>query len=146
MVFLSNLGWQISVWSTSCYCSSSWWWWWLLLWDLLERCKEVFFSPLRFIWRWAPGFGGRIFVGERYYTLDPSAPSLCGRQRPSGVLINSGQKYTVRFPHRGFLVASSFTRSRSFPSCSRPLEQLEIAVPCGKMFDLLMFCVAHCWT
>lgn len=52
MVFLSNLGWQISVWSTSCYCSSSWWWWWLLLWDLLERCKEVFFLPLRFIWRW----------------------------------------------------------------------------------------------
>jgi hypothetical protein len=23
-------------------------------------------------------------------------------------------------------------------------KQLEIAVPCGKMFDLLMFCVAHC--
>jgi hypothetical protein len=46
MVFLSNLGWKISVWSTSCYCSSAWWWWWLLLWDLLERCKEVpfFFS------------------------------------------------------------------------------------------------------
>jgi hypothetical protein len=33
----------------------------------------------------APGFGGRIFVGERYYTLDRAAPSLCGRQRPSGV-------------------------------------------------------------
>ncbi len=44
----------------------------------------------------------------------------------------------------GTVLASWVTRSRTFPSCSRPLEQLEIAVPCGKMFDLLMFCVAHC--
>jgi hypothetical protein len=56
MVFLSNLGWQISVWNTSCYCSSSWWWWWLLLWDLLERCKEVPFFPLRDL------FGGGTWI------------------------------------------------------------------------------------
>lgn len=100
MVFLSNLGWQISVWNTSCHCSSSWWWWWLLLWDLLERCKEVPFVFSAIYLAVAPGFGGRIFVGERYYTLHQAAPSLCGRQRPSGVLIISRQKYTVWFPHR----------------------------------------------
>lgn len=56
MVFLSNLGWQISVWNTSCYCSSSWWWWWLLLWDLLERCKEIPFFFLRDL------FGGGTWI------------------------------------------------------------------------------------
>ncbi len=146
MVFLSNLGWKISVWSSSCYCSSAWWWWWLLLWDLLERCKEVpFFFPLCDLFG-----GGHLdsaggFLLEKYIILSIGLLllSVAGNDR-AGFESTLDKKYTVRFPHRELLVASFFTRSRSFPSCSRPLEQLEIAVPCGKMFDHLMFCVAHC--